>query len=177
MGLFAYRLLGAAMLDAGMYEGIEADRKTTRQAMAVVLLSSLAAGIGSSDWLGTRIVTSVAVSALAVVMWSAWAMLVFQIGTRVLPGPETEADWGQLLRTTGFAAAPGLLQVFGVISPIRVPVFALATIWMFAAMVVGVRHALDYQSAGRAIAVCALAAALVLTVAVSLALAFSTSVS
>ena len=29
MGLFFYRLLGAAMLDAGMYEGIEAeDRKS-----------------------------------------------------------------------------------------------------------------------------------------------------
>ena len=38
MSLFLYRLIGAAMLDAGMYEGIEADRHVTIQAMATVLL-------------------------------------------------------------------------------------------------------------------------------------------
>ena len=44
MGLFAYRLLGAAMMDVGMYESIEADRRTTMQALATVVLASLAAG-------------------------------------------------------------------------------------------------------------------------------------
>ena len=45
--MFFYRLMGAAMLDHSMYEGIEADRSITGQAVAAVLLSSLAAGFGA----------------------------------------------------------------------------------------------------------------------------------
>lgn len=169
MGLFAYRLLGAAMLDAAMYEGIEADRRTTQQAMSAVVLASLAAGVGAGDWLGTRAMTLAAVTALAIITWAAWAMLVFQIGTRLLPGPETQADWGQLLRTTGFASAPGLFLVFGLIPHGRGPVFAVVGVWMFVAMVFGVKHALDYRHGTRALAVCLAAAVL------SLALAFAGS--
>jgi hypothetical protein len=169
MGLFAYRLLGAAMLDAGMYEGIEADNKTTTQALITVVLASLAAGVGAGEWLGTRVITLAVVTALAVITWAAWAMLTFQIGTRLLPEPETRADWGQLLRTTGFAAAPGLLLVFGLIPNGRVVVFGVVGAWMFAAMVVGVKHALDYRDGGRAIGVCFVAAA------ASLGLAFAMS--
>jgi hypothetical protein len=165
MGLFAYRLLGAAMLDAGMYEGIEADSRTTTQALAAVILASLAAGIGAGDWLGDRTVTLAVVTALAVITWSAWAMLVFQIGTRVMPEADTRADWGQLLRTTGFASSPGLLLVLGVMASGRPVVFALAGAWMFVAMVFGVKHALDYRGAGRAVAVCGLAVALALGLA------------
>lgn len=170
MGMFAYRLLGAAMLDAGMYEGIEADRRTTNQALAAVLLTSLAAGIGAGEWLGTRVATMAAVAALAVITWSAWAMLIFQIGTRILPVAETRADWGQLLRTTGFAAAPGLLLVFGLVPQARTAIFAVTGLWMFVAMVFGVRHALDYRSTSRALVVCAMAALLVLAVATGLSM-------
>jgi uncharacterized membrane protein YphA (DoxX/SURF4 family) len=67
MGLFAYRLLGAAMMDAGMYEGIEADRRTTMQALAAVVLASLAAGIGAGDWLGTRLATLPLLGMIAVI--------------------------------------------------------------------------------------------------------------
>lgn len=169
MGLFAYRLLGAAILDAGMYEGIEADRKTTMQALSTVVLASLAAGIGAGDWMGTRVATLAAVSALAIITWSAWAMLIYQLGTRVLPDTDTQADWGQLLRTTGFAAAPGLLLVLGWMRSGRPFVFTVVGVWMLAAMVVAVKHALDYRHITRAVAVCVLAAA------VSLGLAFAVS--
>ncbi len=165
MGLYAYRVLGAAMLDAGMYEGIEADRRTTTQAALTVVLASLAAGLGAGEILGTRAVTLAAITGLALLTWSSWAMLIFQIGTRLLPGPATRADWGQLLRTTGFAAAPGLLQVFGLIPHGRVWVFAVTAVWMFAAMVVGVKHALDYEHGGRALVVCAVAIALIVGLA------------
>jgi len=177
MGLFAYRLLGAAMLDGGMYESVEADRRTTYQAVAAVLLASLAAGIGAGDWLGNRVSTMAVASALALTTWAAWAMLIFQIGTRILPDSETKADWGQLLRTTGFAAAPGLLLVFGLVPQARPLVFAVTGAWMFAAMVFGVRHALDYRTTGRALAVCALATLLVLAVATGLSMFFVRPVS
>lgn len=177
MGLFAYRLFGAAVLDAGMYENIEADRTTTVQALAAVVLSSLAAGVGAGDLFGNRLTTCLAVSVIAVLTWAAWAMLVFQIGTRILPEPETDTTWSEVLRTTGFAAAPGFIQVFAIFPGARLPVFAVSAVWMFAAMVVGLRHALDYRSTRRAIAVCALGAGLAIALAFSVGLWLDSTVS
>lgn len=166
IGVYAYRLGGAAVLDAGMYESLEADHAVTRQALLTVVLASIAAGIGAGQFYGDRLITFAVVACTAVVTWAAWAMLAQQIGTRLLSAPRTSATWGELLRTTGFAAAPGFLQVFAVFPGARTPIFAATGLWMFAAMVVGVRHALDYRSTARALAVCALA------VALSAALAF-----
>ncbi len=176
MGLFVYRLVGAALLDASMYEGIEHDRHATGQAFAAVLLASVAAGIGASGWYGPDLKVLAMLSGLALVTWLAWAMLMYQIGTRVLPEPQTEADFGELLRTIGFASAPGLLQVFAVLPRVTIPVYIVTTIWMFAAMVIGVRHALDYRSTGRALAVCGLGAALSVGLAIILGLFLSPAV-
>jgi hypothetical protein len=176
MGLYFYRLFGAATLDAGMYEGIEADRTVTGQAALTVLLSSLATGICAATWFGLGPLQLAAVSAVALVTWVAWATLIFQIGSRLLPEPATHTDLGELLRTTGFAASPGLFQVLGAIPPGAAVLFGVTTAWMIAAMVVGVKHALDYQSMTRAIAVCLIAAGLCLAVAFGLAVLLAPAV-
>jgi hypothetical protein len=176
MSLYLYRLEGASLLDASMYEGIEADRTVNLQAAATVLLSSLATGIGSSAWFGWRPTAMLAMVAIALVTWVAWAALMFQIGSRILPEPTTRTDLGELLRTTGFAAAPGMLQVLAVIPSIAEPVFAITIAWMFVAMITAVKHALDYRSTARAVAVCAIAAAMCLGVAVILGLMLARSV-
>jgi hypothetical protein len=160
-----------------VYEGIEADRSATRQALGAVLLSSLAAGIGASGWRGPDLATLVFVSAVALVTWVAWAVLMFQIGARVMPGPATRTSLTELMRTIGFAAAPGLLQVFGALPRVTVLVFVVAWIWMFAATVVAVRQALDYESTGRTLAVCGLAAALSAVMALVLGVLFGPAVS
>lgn len=177
MTLFFYRVMGAAVLDGGSFEGVEANPRVTWQAAGIVVLSSIAAGIGAGGLHGLDRATFFFVSTLALVTWVAWAMLTFQIGTRLLPGPETSATLGQLLRTTGFAAAPGLLQVFALLPGMVVPVFVLTTAWMFAAMVVGVRHALDYRSTGQALTVCAAAASLSAALALVGSLLFGPSLS
>jgi Yip1 domain len=165
MGLFLYRLMGAATLDAAMYEGVEADRHATWQAMLTVILASLAAGIGAGGLYGASVATFLAFTLIALVTWVAWAVLMFHIGTRLLPEPQTDVTLGELLRTTGFAAAPGLLQVFGLLPKMAIPVFAATVVWMVAAMVIGVRHALDYDNTWRAVAVCLVAAGLSLVLA------------
>ena len=169
--------MGAAMLDRSMYEGIEADRSITGQAAAAVVLSSLAAGFGAGGWFTGDLRMFATVSTLALITWVAWAVLMHQIGTRMLPEPQTRATLGELLRTVGFAAAPGLFQVFAAFPVVTIPVFAVTVTWMFVAMVIAVRHALDYTSSWRALAVCGLASSLVVVVAFVLGVLFGPTVS
>ncbi len=153
MSTFAERMIGAATLDVHTYEEVEADATATTQAMAVVVLSSLAQGIAGLTQGGGGF-GFVAGAMGALIGWFIWAFLVYIIGTKVLPEPQTRSDLGELLRTTGFSAAPGLLRVLGVIPLIgRLIIFAVS-IWMLVAMIIAVRQALDYQSTGRAVGVC-----------------------
>ena len=174
LGTLAYRALGAAVLERGTYEGIEHDRRATGQAVVVVVAASLAAGIGAAGGHPQPVVL-MAVTALALVTWVSWAMIVLHIGGRYFAERQTHVDLGQLLRTTGFAASPGLLQVFAVIPEITVPVYLASWLWMLAAMTVAVRQALDFRTMRRALAVCGVAFALVLAVAITLAMLFSPS--
>ena len=47
MSIFIDRIIRAAKLDVQLYEEVEADTKAMRQAMGIVVLSSIAAGIGN----------------------------------------------------------------------------------------------------------------------------------
>lgn len=151
---FQDRMLRAAKLDINLYEEVEADTTAMGQAMAVVILSSVAAGIGSIDRFGIGGILSVSVAAL--VGWYVWAYLTYFIGTRILPEPQTEADVGQLLRTIGFSSSPGLIRILAIIPGLGNLVNLVAAVWMLVAMVIAVRQALDYKSTGRAVAVCAI---------------------
>ena len=173
MTLFFRRLAGAALLNAQAYEDVEADRSATLQAMAVVVMSSLAAGVGALGSMGPRPLALAAISLLACAAWVIWAVLALQIGTQILPSAQTRADVGQLLRTTGFAAAPGILRVAGLIPGFATGVFAITTAWMLMAMIVAVRQALDLTSTMRAFTVCALGLGLALGFAFAIGLLFS----
>lgn len=151
------RMLRAAMLDAQTYEEVEADQSANPQALAVVTLVALAAGIGSIANSGYSGILFIAAAAL--VGWWVWAYVTYVIGTRLLPRPDTVADHGELLRTIGFSSAPGLLFVLGAIPTVGAFVFPITGAWMLVAMVIAVRQALDYEGpggTGRAVAVCAI---------------------
>jgi hypothetical protein len=177
MGLFLYRAMGAAMLDRSMYEGIEADRSINAQAAVVVLMSSLAAGFGAGGWLDSDLRVFLSLSVFALTTWMIWALLTHQVGTHILPEAQTRATLGELLRTVGFAAAPGLLFVFAAFPLMTVPVFVATVAWMFVAMVVAVQHALDYSSWLRALTVCGIAFGITIVVTVTVAMLVQSSVS
>jgi hypothetical protein len=151
MTSFVGRVVGAARLDSRIYEEVEADPTAIGQAMAVVGAAALASGVGSLESGAT---TAVAAVVGGFVGWFVWALLTWLIGTRLLPEPGTSADLGQLLRTIGFSAAPGLLNVLGLVPVVGLLVALVAAIWQLVAMVVAVRQALDYRSTGRAVLVC-----------------------
>ena len=152
---FLQRAIGAAKLDAGAYEEIEADRYATRQALLMVVLSNAAGGIGvASSVYDVSVLTRVF---LALLLWIFWAALTCAIGLYLMPEPQTESDVGELLRTIGFASSPGMLRIFGFVPLFGPQLYGVATAWMLVAMVVAVRQALDYTSTMRAVIVCVMA--------------------
>ena len=153
MSIYVRRLVGAFALDPTTYEDVEADDNATTQAVVTVVMSSVAAGVGAQGF-GGQLWAVVPLTVVTLLAWAAWALLTFEVGTRVLPGARTHADTGELLRTIGFAAAPGLLLVLGVLPGLAIPIFVMASLWMLAAMIVAVRQALDYDTTIHAVAVC-----------------------
>ena len=170
MSTYVQRLMGAAKLDAQIYEEVEADQTAMGQALGTVVLASVASGIGAYSSLGMRGLLFGTVAAL--VGWFVWAVLTFFVGTKILPEPQTQSDMGELLRTIGFSASPGLLQVFGFVPGIGPLIGFLASIWMLVAMVVAVRQALDYTSTGRAVGVCLIGFVVYVVVVVAVSVVF-----
>ncbi len=147
---FVQRMIGAAKLDPKVFEEVEADRSATLQALAVVVLASLAGGIAVGDGVRGLVVGTVA----GLIGWLIWAWLIYLIGSRWLPEPNTRADTGELLRVIGFATSPGILRVVGIIPFLQGLVFLVTAIWTLVAVIIAVRQALDFTSTLRAAAVC-----------------------
>ena len=147
------QMVRASRFDVQTYEQVEADRASTAGAVAVVLVASIAAALGS----GARDPVSIVSATIALlVTWVFWVALTYFIGTHLLPEPQTRSDLGEMLRTTGFSASPGVLRILGAIPGVGLFIFIGVTIWMLLTFVVAVRQALDYASSGRALAVCVL---------------------
>ena len=148
--VFVNRIIRACKLDVSLYEEVEADKSATLQAAAVVVLSSLAAGVGALSLGPTNILLAPLISLIS---WYVWAYLIYLIGAKLFPEPNTKADHGELLRTIGFSSAPGLIRIFGFTPDLMQITFIAAAVWMLIAMIIAVRQALDYKSTWRAIGV------------------------
>lgn len=155
MASFVGRVLGAAKLSSATYEEIEQDKGAIGQALAVVLVASLCAGLGNaggSEQHGQAGLIAGAVAAL--VGWVIWAVTTYLIGTRMLAEPQTSCSVSEMMRVTGFAAAPGMIQILAFIPLLGTVINLAASVWMLAAFVVAVRQALDYTGTFRAVLVC-----------------------
>ncbi len=141
-------MIRAARLDQSLYEEVEHDRDATRQAALVVVGTSLAAGVGGGFALG--VVGLIFITIASIVGWALYAWLTYFIGTRWLAGPDTEADWGQMARTLGFANSPRALLILGVVPVLAGVLAVIVGIWVLVTTVIAIREALDF-STGRAI--------------------------
>ena len=162
------RMLRAAQLDINLYEEVEHDTTLTNQALQVVILVAIIGGIGAfvAGLIGPPQIAIEGVPAprggvvpgiirfilhviVAVIGWGVWAWLTYFIGTRLFGGTAT---WGELLRTLGYASAPGVLAIFQFIPIVCLTALILlaAFIWQIVTGVVAVRQALDFDT-GKAI--------------------------
>ena len=148
--IFINRIIRACKLDVNLYEEVEADKSATFQAALVVVLSSLAAGVGAISLGASNFLMA---PILSLVSWYIWAYLIYFIGVKLFPEKNTKADHGELLRTIGFSSAPGLIRIFGFTPELMSITFIGGGIWMLIAMIIAVRQALDYESTWRAIGV------------------------
>jgi hypothetical protein len=151
---FQDRVIGVMRLRAPMFEEIEHDASATVQAAIVVLAVTIASSLVVFD-LGVTLFVGTIVAGL--VRWVVGAFVVWVIGTRLLPGRKTEGDFTQVMRTIGFAHAPGIFAVLAIIPVFGWLIALAASIWALAAAVIGVRQALDYDDTLRAVIVCLIA--------------------
>ncbi len=142
------RLKGVLRLDPMAYEDIERDPNANTQALMIVVLASLAAGLGAGLTLGLGGLVRESVGAVA--GWVMWAGVTYLLGTRVWPESGTRTDMGELLRVIGFSYAPNFFSIFGVLPLVGGLIRGLVALWLLATTVIAVRQALDYRSTGRA---------------------------
>lgn len=156
---FGERLIGAMRLDATVYEEVEHDAGALGQAAAVVALGGVAEGLALAGMLGVSGLMAGIVAGFA--GWLLATAIVWAIGVRLA---HHTSDFPELARTLGFASAPRLLFVIGILplGPLVMllrPAVALVTI---AAFVIAVRQALDVTT-GRSVLVCLLAVLVLMT--------------
>lgn len=137
-GSMVDRMVGAAFLSVDTYEEVEHDQDATLQAAGVVVMVAVAQAIGSSP-LG--VFGSLRAALVSLVGWLVWAGITYVIGDKAFGGTAT---WGELLRTLGFAQAPGVLMILGIIPLLGTPITALVAMWMLVAAFIAVRQALDF---------------------------------
>ena len=154
INLFLNRTYRAIKIDIELYEEVEKDKSATLQAGIVVVLSSLAAGVGALQLGATNFLIAPVLSLLS---WYVWAYIIYFVGVKQFGDKTTKSNHGEILRTIGVSSAPGLLRVFGVTPDLMTVTFIGTAFWMLACMVVAVKSALDYQSLWKALGVVVIA--------------------
>jgi hypothetical protein len=146
------RMLRASMLDAHVYEEVESDSSAIVQAVLIVVVVAVARGVATLSV--TDNILGIAFGIIAgLLSWAVWAFITYFVGTKLLKAEETESSWGEMARVTGFAQSPGILFLIAVVPVVGTWILPVVSLWQLAAMVVGIRQALDYTSTFRAIGV------------------------
>ena len=150
ISIFLDRLFRAIKIDVELYEEVEKDKSATLQAGIVVVLSSLAAGVGALQIGASNFLLAPVISLLS---WYILALILYFVGVKLFGGSKTKSNHGEILRTIGFSSAPGLIRVFGVTPDLMKITFIGSQIWMLACMVVAVYSVLNYGSLWKAFGV------------------------
>lgn len=147
------RVVRAAILEPAVYEEAEANVNLNQEALAVVVLVSLANGVGLflSGLLGGSVGAAIGGLVFGLVIgvlgYYIWAYVTYWVGTTLFQGT---ADVGELLRTLGYASGPRVLGLLTFIPCLGGLAGFLGGIWALVTGVVAVRQALDFDT-GKAI--------------------------
>lgn len=143
------RMIRAARLDIALYNEVEADVTATSQALAVVVLSAVAGGIGSalgavvSGHPNTLVFGLIGAVLSELIGWAVWSFVMYFVGTRLFHGT---ASYGELLRTLGFAYSPGVLEILQFIPVLGGIILLVVFVWRIITSFIAVREALDLDT-------------------------------
>jgi hypothetical protein len=157
--LLVKKMIRATKLDMNLYEEVEADTTATWQAFLIVMLASLAIGTGIGlaglfKMAGVWSILGLLIILIGtIILWLAWSLFAYFVGTKILKDLKTSATIGELLRTIGFSISPGVLGIFVFIPVVGGIIWLGVSIWVLIAGIVAVRQALDFTT-GRAIVTC-----------------------
>ncbi len=148
------RAIRVAKLELPVYREIARDANATKEAAVVVAVVALASGIGAlSDSFGSVVVAVLG----AFIGWVVFAGMTYFFGKNIFGSPSTQVDVESLLRTQGYAQAPGVLAFFGFIPVLGWIAALVGGIWGIVTAVVAIRETLVIGT-GRAIIVGIIAA-------------------
>ena len=117
LGILADRLQRLLRLDTSVFDEVRQDPAATVPAVFVLVASTFLSGVGGWLWwivqdfgnVGRVFVQSLILgSVFSVALWIVWLFVAWVILTQLF---QEEADWQQMLRTMGLAAAPLALSV------------------------------------------------------------------
>ena len=109
----------------------------------IMMLEGIAGAIALSTIYKTNIIFS---GITALLSWVVWGALIYVIGIKLFPDPNTNANFKKILVTVGLAHAPGLFRFFVFMPGLVVPIVFLTQFWIFASLIVGVRETLNFKS-------------------------------
>jgi len=145
------RMIRAAKLDPTLFDEVSRDESTMGGALTVVVIVSAASGIGLALAGPFGLIGGALTSLFS---WFIWAWLAFFVGTVMIPDTQTNTNLSAVLRVTGYASAPGVVAVFGLI-PLLGPLAGfVASLWTLAAFVVAIRVVMNFEGNGKAVMVC-----------------------
>ena len=141
------RMIRAGRLDASLYREVASDRALTREALLIVVIGALAAGIG----LGLAATPLVIILGVigAIVSWVIMTGLVYLVGMRFFAEPGISVTWGDVMRVVGYAhsARATLVLIF-----LLGPVIAIAIdLWVLIATIVAVKEVFGFTRMSRAV--------------------------
>jgi hypothetical protein len=150
INLFLNRIYRSVKIDPDVFDEVQKDKKATTTAGVVVVLSSVAAGVGASNFGAVKFYLA---PALSLATWFIWAYIVYFVGVKLFPDTKTKTTHQALLRSIGFSCAPGMIRVFGFNENLMAVTFIGAAFWMLVCMVVAVKQTLNYKSLWKALGV------------------------
>jgi len=140
------RMGRAVLLDSDFFEEVEAEPRSIWQAAVVVLLTC-AAGSAASAIRGFTPIRIGLDFLEPLVLWLAGGAFSYMVGATFLRGPHTATSYREVLRTTGFAFAPGLLRLCAAIpGGVGFGLMVVGDVWTLVAAIVAVRQALDFTT-------------------------------
>ena len=151
MASLGQRMVGAMQGNAATFEEIEHDTSAMGQAVTVIVIAGVAALIGNIFRSG--LTGGIVALLISLIAYGIWAVIVTLVGTKLMPEPQTKADFAETFRTIAFAASPGIFNVLAIIPLLGVLISFLISLWSLVIMVIAVKVVLDYSSIGRAIIV------------------------